>query len=188
MMVVAVGITSDEVRSLASQSPAVRTGRIPGLLKCLVVSGDERLRHRLDTMADLVAGRRVRSPPTPVSFGQSSMATFILWSWTSPTPLAIGSPTRWRSPKSSQVARHRPRGVWLGRKRRRGTVGSSAGSLGVSARGDRQRCLDVALRRGPSGRRSSEEFAVRVMTVRRPVSRPRRWLRSRSRWPGGDEW
>jgi DNA-binding response OmpR family regulator len=52
MMVVAVGITSDEVRSLAGE-PAVRAGRIPGLLKCLVVSGDDRLRHRLDTMADL---------------------------------------------------------------------------------------------------------------------------------------
>ena len=52
MMVVAVGITSDEVRSLAGE-PAVRSGRIPGLLKCLVVSGDDRLRHRLDTMADL---------------------------------------------------------------------------------------------------------------------------------------
>ena len=37
MMVVAVGITSDEVRSLASQAPAVRAGRLPGL-KCLVVS------------------------------------------------------------------------------------------------------------------------------------------------------
>ena len=50
-MVVASGITSDEVRSLANHSPAVRAGRIPGLLKCLVVSGDDRLRHRLDTMA-----------------------------------------------------------------------------------------------------------------------------------------
>lgn len=52
MMVVAVGITSEEVRSLAGQSPAIRTGRVPGL-KCLVVSGDGGLRGRLDTMADL---------------------------------------------------------------------------------------------------------------------------------------
>ena len=52
-MVVAVGITSEEVRSLAGKAPAVRAGRISGLLKCLVVSGDANLRHRLDTMADL---------------------------------------------------------------------------------------------------------------------------------------
>jgi DNA-binding NtrC family response regulator len=53
MMVVAVGITSEEVRSLAGQAPATRAGRLPGLLKCLVVSGDEGLRRRLDTMAEL---------------------------------------------------------------------------------------------------------------------------------------
>lgn len=52
MMVVAVGITSDEVRSLASQSPAVRVPRGP-VLKSLVVSGDAGLRGRLGTMADL---------------------------------------------------------------------------------------------------------------------------------------
>ena len=52
MMVVAVGITSEEVRSLAEKAPATRAGRLPGLLKCLVVSGDEGLRRRLDTMAD----------------------------------------------------------------------------------------------------------------------------------------
>lgn len=61
MMVVAVGITSDEVRSLASE-PAVRSGRIPGLLKCLVVSGDDRLRHRLDTMADLSGWSACETP------------------------------------------------------------------------------------------------------------------------------
>jgi hypothetical protein len=52
MMVVAVGITSEEVRSLASQAPAVRAGRLPGL-KCLVVSGDTGLRSRLSTMSEL---------------------------------------------------------------------------------------------------------------------------------------
>ena len=52
-MVVAVGITSEEVRSFAGKAPAARVGRMPGVLKCLVVSGDEGLRHRLDTMADL---------------------------------------------------------------------------------------------------------------------------------------
>ena len=61
MMVVAVGITSDEVRSLAGE-PAVRSGRIPGLLKCLVVSGDDRLRHRLDTMADLSGWSACETP------------------------------------------------------------------------------------------------------------------------------
>jgi hypothetical protein len=53
MMVVAVGITSEEVRSLGRQKPVARTGRGSVLLKCLIVSGDEGLRHRLDTMADL---------------------------------------------------------------------------------------------------------------------------------------
>ena len=52
MMVVAVGITSEEVRSLASQAPAVRAGRLPSL-KCLVVSGDAGLRGRLHTMSEL---------------------------------------------------------------------------------------------------------------------------------------
>lgn len=61
MMVVAVGITSEEVRSLAGK-PASRTGRIPGLLKCLVVSGDEGLRHRLDTMADLAGWSACEAP------------------------------------------------------------------------------------------------------------------------------
>ena len=52
MMVVAVGITSEEVRSLASQAPAVRAGRLASL-KCLVVSGDAGLRGRLHTMSEL---------------------------------------------------------------------------------------------------------------------------------------
>jgi DNA-binding response OmpR family regulator len=52
MMVVSVGITSEEVRSLASQAPAGRAGRL-ATLKCLVVSGDNGLRGRLHTMSDL---------------------------------------------------------------------------------------------------------------------------------------
>jgi hypothetical protein len=52
MMVVACGITSEEVRSLATQAPAVRAGRLPSL-KCLVVSGDGGLRGRLESVADL---------------------------------------------------------------------------------------------------------------------------------------
>jgi DNA-binding NtrC family response regulator len=62
MMVVAVGITSEEVRSLAGKAPAGRTGRISGLLKCLVVSGDVELRHRLDTMADLAGWSACEAP------------------------------------------------------------------------------------------------------------------------------
>ena len=62
MMVVAVGITSEEVRSLAGKAPAVRAGRTPGVMKCLVVSGDEGLRHRLDTMADLAGWSTCDSP------------------------------------------------------------------------------------------------------------------------------
>lgn len=52
MMVVAVGITSDEVRSLAGDS-AVRATRRPGLQTCLVVSGDQSLRNRLEAVAEL---------------------------------------------------------------------------------------------------------------------------------------
>jgi DNA-binding NtrC family response regulator len=62
MMVVAVGITSEEVRSLAGKAPATRAGRIPGLLKCLVVSGDADLRRRLDTMADLAGWSACEAP------------------------------------------------------------------------------------------------------------------------------
>jgi DNA-binding response OmpR family regulator len=62
MMVVAVGITSEEVRSLAGKAPAARAGRMPGVMKCLVVSGDEGLRHRLDTMADLAGWSACDTP------------------------------------------------------------------------------------------------------------------------------
>lgn len=62
MMVVAVGITSEEVRSLAS-GPAMRHAeRLPGLLKCLVVSGDEGLRSRLSTMAELASWSACETP------------------------------------------------------------------------------------------------------------------------------
>jgi DNA-binding response OmpR family regulator len=61
MMVVAVGITSEEVRSLTG-APARRSERLPGLLKCLVVSGDKSLRSRLDTMADLSGWSACEAP------------------------------------------------------------------------------------------------------------------------------
>lgn len=52
MMVIAVGITSEEVRSLSNQPPAIRSPRGP-VLKSLVVTGDAGLRGRLGTMAEL---------------------------------------------------------------------------------------------------------------------------------------
>jgi hypothetical protein len=62
MMVVAVGITSEEVRSLAGQAPAPRCSRMPRRVKGLVGSGDEGLRHRLDTMADLSGWSACEAP------------------------------------------------------------------------------------------------------------------------------
>ncbi len=53
MMVVASGITSEEVRSLAGQAMAPRTVRGPGLMKCLVLSGNRGLRNRLDAVTEL---------------------------------------------------------------------------------------------------------------------------------------
>lgn len=53
MMVVAVGITSEGVRSLAGQASAPRTVRGPGLMKCLVLSGDRGFRNRLDSVTEL---------------------------------------------------------------------------------------------------------------------------------------
>jgi len=52
MMVVAVGITSEEVRSLAGKADR-RSVRAPGEIKCLVVSGDGGFRGRLEAVADL---------------------------------------------------------------------------------------------------------------------------------------
>jgi DNA-binding response OmpR family regulator len=51
MMVVAVGITSEEVRSLAGT--ATRSMRGPGVMKSLVVSGDRGLRKRLEAVSEL---------------------------------------------------------------------------------------------------------------------------------------
>jgi len=62
MMVVAVGITSEEVRSLAGGPAMRRSERVPGLLKCLVVSGDEGLRSRLDSMAELAGWSACEAP------------------------------------------------------------------------------------------------------------------------------
>ena len=53
MMVVATGITSEEVRSIAGQTPAARSVRGAGLMKCLVLSGNRGLRNRLDAVTEL---------------------------------------------------------------------------------------------------------------------------------------
>jgi len=53
MMVIAVGITSEEVRSSVGQTSAPRTVRGPGLMKCLVLSADRGLRNRLDAVTEL---------------------------------------------------------------------------------------------------------------------------------------
>ena len=53
MMVVASGITSEEARSNVSPAFGTRTARSPGLLKCLVLSGNRGLRNRLDAVTEL---------------------------------------------------------------------------------------------------------------------------------------
>jgi DNA-binding response OmpR family regulator len=52
MMVIAVGITSEEVRSLGGTASGRRV-RAPGQMRCLVVSGDEGLRTRLGAVTEL---------------------------------------------------------------------------------------------------------------------------------------
>jgi hypothetical protein len=52
MMVVSVGITSEEMRSLAGKADR-RSGRAPGGMQCLVVSGDSGFRGRLGAVSDL---------------------------------------------------------------------------------------------------------------------------------------
>lgn len=63
MMVVAVGISSDEVRSLAGDS-LVRAMRRPGLQSCLVVSGDPVLRNRLEAVSELSGWTACSAPDT----------------------------------------------------------------------------------------------------------------------------
>ena len=69
MMVVAVGITSEEVRSLAGDT-AVRAARRPGLQSCLVVSGDQALRNRLEAVAELSGWSACSAPATAVELGE----------------------------------------------------------------------------------------------------------------------
>lgn len=60
MMVVAVGITSEELRS--TPSPIVRGGRQVGLLKCLAVTADAGFRRRLAAVADLAGWNECDMP------------------------------------------------------------------------------------------------------------------------------
>ena len=53
MMVIAVGITSEEVRSHGGVATSPRSVRGPGLMKCLVLSGNRGLRNRLDAVTEL---------------------------------------------------------------------------------------------------------------------------------------
>jgi hypothetical protein len=70
MMVVAVGITSEEVRSLAG-SPAARTVRGPGLMKSLVVSGDRGLRNRLEAVSELSGWSSCDAPVNALELGSA---------------------------------------------------------------------------------------------------------------------
>ena len=52
-MVIAVGITSEAVKPAGAAATNARTVRGPGLLKCLVLSGNPALRNRLDSAMEL---------------------------------------------------------------------------------------------------------------------------------------
>jgi len=60
MMVVAVGITSEELRPAAS--PMSRGSRTPGLLRCLIVTGDAGFRHRLQAATELAGWEESETP------------------------------------------------------------------------------------------------------------------------------
>lgn len=60
MMVVALGITSEELRPAAS--PMSRGSRTPGLLRCLIVTGDAGFRHRLQAATELAGWEECDTP------------------------------------------------------------------------------------------------------------------------------
>lgn len=64
-MVVAVGITSEEVRSRSGKADR-RSVRAPGEIRCLIVSGDAAFRNRLEAVAEL-GGCASCSVPSDVS-------------------------------------------------------------------------------------------------------------------------
>lgn len=69
MMVVAVGITSEDVRSLAGATVSPRGMRAPGVLKCLVVSGDDALRGRLEAVSELGGWSECDAPVDAAELG-----------------------------------------------------------------------------------------------------------------------
>jgi DNA-binding response OmpR family regulator len=77
MMVVAVGITSEEVRSLAGDT-AMRATRRPGLQACLVVSGDQALRNRLEAVAELSGWSACSTPETAAELGEFAETDYQL--------------------------------------------------------------------------------------------------------------
>lgn len=70
-MVVAVGITSDEVRPVAGSATVLRNGRMPGLLKCLILTGDQGLRNRLDAVTELSGWSSCDAPADSDELAQS---------------------------------------------------------------------------------------------------------------------
>lgn len=62
MMVVAVGITSEDLRTAAS--PTARGSRMPGLARCLIVTGDNGFRNRLESATELAGWRECDAPET----------------------------------------------------------------------------------------------------------------------------
>jgi DNA-binding response OmpR family regulator len=64
MMVVAVGITSEELRP--ATSPLTRGGRMPGLMRCLVVTGERGFRNRLHSATELAGWEECDAPESSV--------------------------------------------------------------------------------------------------------------------------
>ena len=64
-MVVAVGITSEHVRSLTEKTRH-RSLRAPGSIRCLVVSGDAGFRNRLTAVSELSVGVSCEVPADEV--------------------------------------------------------------------------------------------------------------------------
>ena len=60
-MVMAAGITSEEIRSLGGRTDR-RTVRAPGDLRCLVVSGDRGFRGRLEAVSELSGSTACETP------------------------------------------------------------------------------------------------------------------------------
>jgi hypothetical protein len=78
MMVIAAGITSEEMQSLAGKAAAPRSGRMPGVMKCLAVSGDRGIRNRLESVAELSGWSSCEAPADVAELGASVDGDFQL--------------------------------------------------------------------------------------------------------------